>query len=352
MLPANPIVNSPPITKPAGRTGSQATLQEGAIAAFKFEVGQQIVASIQAEVSPGVYQAQIAGQSVQMQLPGLIKVGSQITLQVVAVTPRVTFGVLSPEAPLSTAEEISTTSRLLADLTRQPLTKTFVESASGRAVWPSPAAAPETAKLAVALKDALAGTGLFYESHQAQWIAGTRTTAQLLNEPQNQLPRQIPTNMSDGAERQPLTTKPESVASPGIPTTTDKPSAPGSSGNFPIAKELIPLVQQQLHALETHQLVWSGQVWPNQQMQWEIQGEPEHRASRPDERQWKTEMQLLLPRLGDVKASLSFHQGAVRLSLHAGNAEVRPLLDRHLPELASSMKSAGIPLTSATVEKS
>ncbi len=348
MLPANPINNAPPIAKPVGKSGSQAILPEEAISAFKFEVGQQIQATIQAQVGPGLYQAQIAGQNLQIQLPGLVKVGSQVTLQVVTVNPKLSFSVLSPEAPLSTAEEISSTSRLLANLTQQPVTKMIVESASRRAVWPSLDAAPESGKLAVALKDALANSGLFYESHQAQWLAGTRSTGQLLIEPQNLLTRQPPT----APGTQPL--KPE-ISKPEASSQSDIQAPIAQTKNAettPIAKELIPLVQQQLHALETHQLAWAGQVWPNQQMQWEIQGEPEHRARQPDERQWKTEMQLSLPRLGDVKANLSFHQGTVRLALHAENSKARALFDLRLPELTSAMKSAGISLSSAVVEKS
>ena len=322
----------------------------------------------------------------QMQLPGQIKTGSSITLQVVAVTPKVTFGVLASGTPVSTAEQISSTSRLLSNLTQQPLTRTLVEAPSGRAVWPSEVTAPESGMLAAALKDALANSGLFYESHQAQWVAGTRSTAQLLVEPQNLLapmtksaqPATVAAPVQSEARNAAMPpaailqsapgtaatdTQPRSAATgapsdiPSNPTSNASTNATSNSTStsnapFPIAKELIPLVQQQLHTLETHQLAWSGQVWPNQQMQWEIQGEPEHRSALPDERQWKTEMQLSLPRLGDVHASLTFNQGAVSLALHAADANAATLFNRRLPELAASMKNAGIPLSSAAVEKS
>ncbi len=357
------------------------------IAAVKFAVGQQIQATIQQQVSPGLYKVQIAGQSMQIQLPGPIKTGSTITLQVMSTSPKLTFSVSSSSAPISTAEEISSTSRLLSNLTQQPLSRTPVESASGRAVWPSENTVPESGKLAVALKDALANSGLFYESHQAQWVAGTRSTAQLLVEPQNLLApmtKNAPPgttsaqvtaqpgreNQSQPAGTAPALVQPEpaskaitrpdahaaafSQSAPGIADTQTKGATTDATSNapLPIAKELIPLVQQQLHTLETHQLTWSGQVWPNQQMQWEIQGEPEHRTALPDERQWKTEMELALPRLGDVRARLVFHQGAVSLALHAANSDASALFDRRLPELATAMKNAGIPLSGAVVEKS
>ena len=398
MQPASPINSTQgrPVAAATALSQAESTAVSQVVsestAAIKFEVGQQIQATIQEQVSPGLYKVQIAGQSMQLQLPGQIKVGSQIALQVLSTSPRLSFGVTSSSAPISTAEELSSTSRLLSNLTQQAPSKTLVESASGKAVWPSADTAPETVKLAVALKDALANSGLFYESHQAQWVAGKLSTAQLLTEPQNQLV-QVATNSQPAppgtgtvpAQPEPgraAAVKPDTPAaalqqsSTGIAETqprgaatgapSDMPSSPTSNASpnaisnsnstssapFPIAKELIPLVQQQLHTLETHQLAWSGQVWPNQQMQWEIQGEPEHRSSHPDERQWHTEMQLDLPRLGDVKASLTFHQGAVRIALYAGNTDARTLFDRRLPELATAMKSAGIPLSSAVVEKS
>ena len=382
---ARPVTPASSISQAENAAVSQVVTES--IAAVKFEVGQQIQATIQEQVNPGLYKVQIAGQSMQMQLPGPIKAGSSITLQVVSTSPKLTFSVPASSAPISTAEEISSTSRLLSDLAQMPLSKTMVESASGRAVWPSEKNAPESGMLAVALKDALANSGLFYESHQAQWVAGTRSTAQLLVEPQNllapmtksALPGTAPASVTapvqpgHGSQSAPPGTVPASVQPESASTATIRPGthavafsqpAPGiadmqtkggatdTTSNVPIAKELIPLVQQQLHTLETHQLTWSGQVWPNQQMQWEIQGEPEHRASRPDERQWKTEMELALPRLGDVHASLAFHQGAVRLTLHAADANAARLFERKLPELATAMKNAGISLSSAAVEKS
>lgn len=381
MQPANPISSTQPLARSVTPATSATQAAYTAVsqvatestAAVKLEVGQLIQATIQEQVNPGLYKVQVAGQSMQMQLPGLIKIGSAITLQVVSVSPRLTFSVPGSGAPISTAEEISSTSRLLSDLAQMPLSKTMVEAPTGRAVWPSEKSAPESGQLAAALKDALANSGLFYESHQAQWVAGARSTAQLLIEPQNQL-SQITKN-AQSLQTGPLSVQPKpgivetikpdahavsvseskSASTLGVATadTQTKGAATDAPSNaLPIAKELIPLVQQQLHTLETHQLTWAGQIWPNQQMQWEIQGEPEHRASRPDERQWKTEMELALPRLGDVHASLVFNQGAVRLTLHAADADAASLFDRRLPELAASMKNVGIPLSGAAVEKS
>ena len=303
----------------------------------KLEPGQQLQATIQEQVSPGLFKVLVAGQTLQMQLPGQLKVGNVVTLKVESASPRLTLSFLASTTPIATADQISSTSRLLSNLADLPLARTLIESTSGRAVWQTANSAPDSKQLAAGLRDALANSGLFYESHQAQWVAGERSTAQLLIEPQNQLIRD---NTPAGSAQQ-ADTQTNAASSALQPDKTD----------LPIARELLPLVQQQLHALETHQLTWTGQVWPGQQMQWEIQGEPEHRPLLPAERQWSTEMELALPRLGDVHAPLIFGQGGIKLTLHAANAASVELLNRQLPGLALSMKDAGIPLAGALIEK-
>lgn len=295
--------------------------------ASKLEPGQRIQATIQAQLNPGVYKVQVAGQIMQMQLPGQPKVGSLVELRVESVDPRLTFSLLASTSPTATREAISSTSRLLSNLAELPLSKTFIQSASGRAVWQATGTAPEGMQLAGALKEALVNSGLFYESHQAQWVSGERSTAQLLVEPQNQLDKQAATpEMQQG-----------------------KPSA---ASGLPIARELIPLVQQQLHALETHQLTWTGQIWPGQQMQWEIHGQPEHQSQQPDARQWSTEMELALPHLGDVHARLTFSQGKIKLKLNAADTSSVEKLKSSLPSLARTLTDAGVPMIAAVVEKS
>lgn len=296
----------------------------------KLEAGQQVQATIQEQVSPGLFKVQVAGQSIQMQLPGSPKVGNVLTLKVESASPRLTFSFFASSTPIATQEQISSTSRLLSNLTDLPLGRTLIESAAGHPVWPTSGTAPDSHELATALKDALANSGLFYESHQAQWVRGERSTAQLLIEPQNQLEKQT--------EKQ-------------LPSSPPDNQLIKAESGSPIAKELVPLVQQQLHTLETHQLTWSGSVWPGQQMQWEIQGQPEQDAALPDERQWSTEMELALPRLGDVHARLVFSQGEVTLTLQAADADSVALFNRHLSNLGMTLAEAGIPLNSSVVEK-
>lgn len=318
----------------AGNGTTAAGKQESPPPAGKLEAGQQVEAVIQEQISPGLFKVQVSGQSMQMQLPAQMKVGNVVTLKVESINPRLTLSFLASTTPIATQEQISSTSRLLANLADLPLARTLIESSAGHPVWQTADSAPDSKQLAAGLRDALANSGLFYESHQAQWVRGERSTAQLLVEPQNQMNRDALT-----ADNPPATPPASSQ---------DKPAA---DTGLPIAKDLLPLVQQQLHTLETHQLAWTGQIWPGQQMQWEIQGQPEHHPAQPDERRWSTEMELALPRLGDVHARLVLSHGELKLTLHATDTASAELFKRRLPSLAQSLQNAGVPMNSAVVEK-
>jgi hypothetical protein len=333
--------NTPPAD---GKATLAATTQNTPVAA-----GQQVQATIQEQLSPGLFKVLIAGQTVQMQLPAQLKVGNVITLKVESASPRLTLSFLASTTPLASQEQISATSRLLSNLAELPLARTLIESTTGHAVWQT-VSTPDSKLLAAGLRDALANSGLFYESHQAQWVAGVRSTAQLLVEPQNLLSRDAQNTPGSAVAATPPDRDTQNTLS--TPLSASPPEKATTESGLPIARELIPLVQQQLHTLETHQLTWTGQVWPGQQMQWEIQGEPEHHPSLPDERQWSTELELALPKLGDVHARLVFSKGGIKLTLQGADAGSVALFNRRLPGLATTLADAGIALTGAVIEKS
>lgn len=362
MLPPN-LISALQVLSRAGKplvTATPDTPPPAAVA--KMEPGQKFQGTVQAEISQGLFKVQVAGQAIQMRLPSQIKSGDVLELEVISTQPRLTFQMAASTNPLSTPEQIGGMARLLSNLTEQPLEKPIVQQLGSKAVWPSSEQAPDSKQLAGALREALANSGLFYESHQAQWVRGERSTAQLLVEPQNQLTGKTVLPGADGNSQQPtgqqLAARPlllqqndDLYSSP----STSSPQSPKPAGDpaQPIARELVPLVQQQLHTLETHQLTWVGQVWPGQDMQWEIQGQPEHQAPRQQaEREWSTEMELALPKLGDVHARLTFAGSGLRMTLHAADSSTVELFNRSLPQLRNRLADAGITLASAMVEKS
>ncbi|TAN52115.1 MAG: hypothetical protein EPN21_04855 [Methylococcaceae bacterium] len=362
MLPAN-IISALQILSRSGKPLIEAAT-DTPNPATKFEPGQQLQAAVQSKVSEGLFKVQVAGQTLQMRLPGNIQSGDVLKLEVITTQPRITFSMVASTNPLSTPEQIGATARILSNLAELPLERPIVQQLGSKAVWQADGQAPDTKLLAESLREVLGKSGLFYESHQAQWVRGERSTGQLLEEPQNLLTgRNLPLSPAD---RQTSQSSPGQAAPAGagqaapdkIPATQTQaqPNTPAAKSaddiSQPIARELLPLVQQQLHALEQHHLVWMGQVWPGQEMQWEIQGQPEHHARQQDERQWSTEMELALPKLGGIHARLVFAGSGLRLTLHAADPATVDAFDRALPTLRNSLADAGITLAAAVVEKS
>lgn len=313
--------------------------------AAKLEPGQLLQGTVQSKVSEGVFKVQVAGQSLQMRLPGNVQSGDMVRLQVVSIQPKITFSIAPSTTPLSSPEQIGSTARMLSNLSEHPIERPLIQQMGEKAVWAATLQAPDVKQLASGLREALSKSGLFYESHQAQWLRGERSVRQLLEEPQNILTGKTVTS-SPGNVTQPI---PERIAEQ-QPTNQSQPSKLDATGS-PINKELLPLVQQQLHTLENHHMIWMGQVWPGQLMQWEIQGEPEHRRKQPNERQWSTEMELSLPRLGDVRAHLALTEHGLRLTLHATDSNTIELFNQSLPQLRDALDQVGISLSSAVIEK-
>jgi len=357
MLPAN-VISALQVLANTGKQQA-ALISDAPKPVTNLELGQQLQGSVQEKISEGFFKVQVAGQTLQMRLPGNIKSGDTIKLEVISLQPRITFGMIASTNPLSTPEQIGSTARMLSNLAERPIERPIVQQSGNKAVWQAGQEAPEPKLLAAGLRETLGKSGLFYESHQAQWIRGERSINQLREEPQNLLTaKALPTakplpqsveGLRAAAER--LSTALAQQNTNAAQVSGTGPAAPGEAAQ-PIAKELVHLVQQQLHTLEQHHLVWMGQVWPGQQMQWEIQGQPEHQSRQQDERQWSTEMELSLPRLGDVHARLVFSGSGLRMMLRAADTATVELFNGALPRLRNSLANADIPLAAAVVEKS
>lgn len=193
--------------------------------------GQQMPALVLAQVSEGVFNVRIAGQLIQLNLPSTTQTGETVQLQVVSLQPRLTFGLVSNSAAQASASpsQLSDAARLLSSLQQsQPQTgKALIQGAGGTPLMVSEGL-PSPQELAQALKQTIANSGLFYESHQAQWVGGERTTAQLLQEPQNQwTPGQASTTTVASAAMNVLLDAPLSTLASG----TSLGSTPVATGN-------------------------------------------------------------------------------------------------------------------------
>lgn len=267
------------------------------------------------------------------------------------------------------------------------------------------------ADLAPVLKQALTQSGMFYEAHQARWVSGELPTARLLQEPQGQFSQfrdapvqQFPPGTSTAASGQPFLPlpagAPQTSPTPAAPGTNPAPAADQAPGGAPAAvgdgatgktaagtadspsraspsaatdtrplepaaprgapsgpaampADLAPLVQQQLDALATQTYAWQGQIWPGQQMHWEIEEHSGNRKGDDDQSgaRWQTRLRLQLPQLGGIEAQLTLRPGGeIGIALSAEQAPSEQRLAAAAPRLHEQLADAGLRLTQFTVE--
>jgi hypothetical protein len=274
------------------------------------EVGQFLQARLVADLPNGRSLIDLQGFRLDVKLPLPVRMGETLQLEVLALAPKLTFAMHVPQGAAS-ADAVSMSDsvrHLAALLDRLPSETPAAPTARATPVLASPPDNP--AELAKGLQNALVRSGLFYESHQAQWVAGDRPLEELMHEPQALLKR-----------------------------TAD-----------PVHPQATALVQQQLATLDTRQIVWTGHVWPDQPLEWRIEEEPPHDRA-PDEApaSWKTSLRLTLPQLGAMTATLSLYGNDVRLTLSTAGSDAQSTLRAAEPALRTALDRAGLTLLGMSI---
>jgi hypothetical protein len=327
-----------------------------------FLPGERYTAKVQEEITNGRFLVLIRDQKLDLNLPRNTQPGQNIELRFISAEPRLTF-VLAEEVahvPTQAAVKLSDGARYLgALLDRVKTLATSQSQAQSPALTTQvqqtakplfAAAPPPLAQFVALLKESVTQSGLFYESHQAQWAAGEKPLADLLREPQGKLsePRAFATAQAaasmPGFNQLPKLEMANLLAASSTFT-------PQENSHDAVHPQTVPLVQQQVDALDMRQMVWQGQVWAGQDMRWQI----EERAARDGEadaaREWQTRLDLQLPKLGEVNAVLKISpQGAISIALTARTGETTRALQAASPLLNQSMERAGLQLITLNVE--
>lgn len=326
--------------------------------------GQRILAEIQGMLPNGTYRAIVAQRDVTLALPFSAKAGDSLELEVLDSDGKITLAFVANKTTgqqagrpgESVPTTLSQTGRLIGSLmggVDEPGTRAAPAPLNGN--LPLVKNLPEAAQLAPILKDALSKSGVFYEAHQARWVAGQLPTEALRQEPQGRMPPSVPpTNLPP---TMPAATPDAKAAdsTPGLPPVVARAeqAAPASQSGGPIPRELTPIVQQQLDALATQNYAWQGQVWPGQKLWWEISDEGESAAERDGESgsRWQTRLKLSLPALGGIEATLRLQPGGqvdIVMKADTENSEAR--LREHAESLRERFAAAGLDLTRLQVE--
>ena len=319
-------------------------------------LGKAIHGAIQARLTDGTFVVRFADTQARMQLPPGAQVGADVPMTLVGLHPRPTFQVGSQtttafaeagpapqddadaaHAPLSYREgagvgragallasgaalgaqafaggteakntTLSPTAQALAGvLAAAQKADSQLSAIVGRApLVGGPGADP--AALAAGLQQAFGKSGLFYESHVAEWARGALPLSELAAEPQQQA--------AQGGVR----------PNPQDPATAQ-------------------FISMQLAAQEQSQLAWKGQLWPGQPMEWDVQREA-HGDGGGEQAIWHSRLRLRFPQLGELEAQLRMVNGALQVQFAAADDATAGLLREHMPELASALDAVGTPL--------
>jgi hypothetical protein len=179
-----------------------------------------------------------------------------------------------------------------------------------------------TDRLALQLKDAVEYSGVFYESHVAQWVDDRRPRALLAREPQSGWAPESRTLAADA---------------------TGAPTAPPRA-----------LVAEQLAVLDSGRFVWQGELWPGQRGTMEIdeergRGDAHEQGAPAASGGCRLRLTLDFPGLGAVDARLALHGDELTLALACARAgSVGPL--RHaVPALRQAIAGRSLDLQALSV---
>jgi hypothetical protein len=368
MLPRDQLSLSP-VARTAAVVPAADPRQQAFQRAFAGQVGQAMQAEVLSRLPDGSFVVRVNDLAARMQLPAGVQAGASVALTLVALSPRPTFQVgtgnsaaaFAEAGPAPTPAEahaqtaalayvegkdaaaLARTAALLsqtrsvgrlgagqADGASASISKAGkalgdVIAAAQKAETPTtaalgrtpllPAAGQDAGRIAAALQEGLGKSGLFYESHVAEWAQGGRPLAELAAEPQAQ----------------------GRMPSPLDPATAQ-------------------FINLQLTAHEQARVAWQGQLWPGQELRWEIEkdapqqdgqdagGDEDGEAST-----WQSRLRLRFGGLGEVSARVVLSGGQLHIRLDAASEDAGQRLQAGRARLEQALDAAGTPLSTLAI---
>jgi len=285
--------------------------QQRASALLQLNPGQQVKAEIIANLPNSLYLARVAGEMYKLEIPLNVQPGETLEMTFVSADPRITFQVLRPDGG-GESVKLSSMGRWLSDVMKNAPSLPVLQGT----LLEDPAQAATL--LAPRLKAALTQTGLFYESHLAQWAAGSLPLKEILKEPQGRLSRAV---SGDGGG--------------------EGPDGAGDRGVAGFADgRTLPFIKEQLLLLNSGLLSWQGEAWPGQGMELIIKEE----GAEQFEEGIEATLSLDLPHLGGVEARLRFGADGLGVDFVCSRPGSAELLKKGSAELRSSLSARGVHL--------
>lgn len=358
-----------------------AAAREAPAIAARLAPGSVLWAEVQDLFADGTARIAVSGQSYSVRLPVEAAAGDVLPLRFLGDQPRPAFALARDALPRPAPDAgLSPGAKLVAELLPRPGAddaRTQVRAAVVHPVPLLPAAPDDAADLAHRLQQAISRSGLFYESHQAEWVAGGRPLSALREEPQGRIPVAPPQataveTSAPGVPGGPLQppaqahshppaqapirsfadAAPEAAGGepPDGPTGTSAASNPRPvSEASPAHPSTLLLVRGQIETLETRAVVWQGEAWPGQPVHVEIEDATDRQQRRPergdaDAHPWQSTLRVALPGLGSIDARIRVNGTHVGIDLVAANASTVGRLRQDATTLRTALEARGLAL--------
>lgn len=356
-------------------------------------IGQQLDAKVLSQLEDGTFLVRINDTSARMSLPVGTRVGDSIPMTLVDTEPRMTF-LLGAEGNAETGAAkatLSSAGRLINNLLQSAEQDGVSTTLVGKAPLVG-ASTANTAQIAAALQNTLTSSGLFYESHLQDWINGNRSLTDLMHEPQNSgningksqsapnsaeatrllnfvrelsnngrpiadLLRDVETQLGTDKDAQRLLGVVRNWTDSGrsLADLTQALKTPNGADSLlrqdMISTDAARLINQQLNTLENQRVVWHGDLWPGQPMEWEVNRDARGQSAEEPQQSWQSVVRFELPTLGAVSATINLVGDRVYMQVRATTDEATSSLLAHGSELKEAMDRAGTPLDSFTVKQ-
>lgn len=324
---------------------------QGDVKVPQLAIGQRVEVRVVALLPEGRAEVKFGDARLNVNLPPRYGIGSSLPLTVVATTPRLQFALSAPPSRSSAFNLVLSDAAHMLGAARDAVSAGSAKTAVASPIpsMPISKVPPNTgAELAAPLRQAIVSSGYFYEAHQEQWVAGARSTASLRQEPQNHT-QSLPLPAGEPGASPSASASPQSTDASAIDPASSG-AQPATAAN-PLERIASPhtqmLVAQQLGILDGQPIVWQGEVWPGQKMRWEIEPEPKAADAHEAAPTWRTTIEVTLPRLGAVKATLSLSAASLALRLDAASNALADLAGAQA-DLRQRMANAGLNLNAPT----
>lgn len=359
----------PPTPVAAGASARQETFNRLA----QIMLGRQLQAEVISRFDDNTFLVRVADTPARMALPDGTKVGDELSMTMLAHEPRPTF-LLNGE-PGSAKATLSSAGRLIdtiLQIAQRSGANTAVEGREPLLPTPAVLASDDAAaQAAAALRESLSLSGLFYESHLHEWLDGMRTTAEVMREPQAKMSNaespssatpsgDMPSPASDLDARLADLLRTAQLINANPAVTDADTMLPQAGRQDMAAVDSMQLLPAQLHAMEQRQVVWHGELFPGQPMDWTVrddtprgrQGNGGHGDDGDNtEPQWHSAVRFELPMLGAVSAAIQLIGDRVQIQVHAASEDTVLALREHGPELSNALAAAGAPLDALLIKQ-